>query len=117
MKWHRGRGTSAARRARAEGGGFDFDVAFTSLPTRAVRTLWITLEEQDPMWLPMYRSWPPDERQYGALKGLNKAQTAERYGDEQVLAWRRWSVTTRGSRARSGAAPRLPRLSFPLPGA
>lgn len=69
--------------------GYRFDVAFTSVLKRAIRTLWITLDEMDLMWIPVHRSWRLNERHYGALQGLNKAQTAARYGDEQVLVWRR----------------------------
>ncbi len=69
--------------------GFTFDVAFTSVLKRAIRTLWITLEEMDLMWIPVYRHWRLNERHYGGLQGLNKAETAARYGDDQVLIWRR----------------------------
>jgi 2,3-bisphosphoglycerate-dependent phosphoglycerate mutase len=70
-------------------GGYTFDVAHTSLLKRAIRTLWITLDGMDLMWLPVYRSWRLNERHYGALQGLNKAETAAKYGDKQVLVWRR----------------------------
>lgn len=66
-----------------------FDVAFTSVLERAIRTLWLTLEELDRMWLPVYRSWRLNERHYGALQGLDKAETAAEHGDEQVHIWRR----------------------------
>lgn len=66
-----------------------FDVAFTSVLKRAIRTLWIVLEEMDLMWLPVYRDWQLNERHYGALQGLNKGETAERFGEEQVMIWRR----------------------------
>jgi len=69
--------------------GFDFDVAYTSVLKRAIKTLWLALEEMDLMWIPVYRSWRLNERHYGALQGLNKAETAAKYGDEQVLTWRR----------------------------
>jgi 2,3-bisphosphoglycerate-dependent phosphoglycerate mutase len=69
--------------------GVSFDVAFTSVLKRAIRTLWITLDELDLMWIPVEHSWRLNERHYGALQGLNKAQTAAKYGDEQVLVWRR----------------------------
>ncbi len=69
--------------------GFEFDIAYTSVLTRAVRTLWIALKEMDMVWLPIVNSWRLNERHYGALQGLNKAETAEKYGDEQVLIWRR----------------------------
>ena len=69
--------------------GFTFDVAYTSVLKRAVRTLWIVLDGMDLMWIPVVRDWRLNERHYGALQGLNKAETAERHGDEQVLLWRR----------------------------
>ena len=69
--------------------GFEFDIAFTSVLTRAVRTLWIALEEMDMVWIPVVNSWRLNERHYGALQGLNKAETAEKYGEEQVHIWRR----------------------------
>lgn len=69
--------------------GFEFDIAFTSVLTRAVRTLWITLTEMEMVWIPIINSWRLNERHYGALQGLNKAETAQKYGDEQVLIWRR----------------------------
>jgi 2,3-bisphosphoglycerate-dependent phosphoglycerate mutase len=70
-------------------GGYTFDVAFTSLLKRAIRTLWIALDDMDLMWLPEHRSWRLNERHYGALQGLNKAETAQKYGEAQVLTWRR----------------------------
>lgn len=69
--------------------GYTFDVAYTSLQKRAIKTLWLTLEEMDLMWIPVHRSWKLNERHYGALQGLNKAETAKKYGDDQVLIWRR----------------------------
>ncbi|SNS18139.1 phosphoglycerate mutase [Noviherbaspirillum humi] len=69
--------------------GFTFDMAYTSVLKRAIRTLWITLDEMDLMWIPVVHSWRLNERHYGALQGLNKAETAAKYGDEQVLVWRR----------------------------
>ena len=69
--------------------GFAFDVAYTSVLKRAIRTLWIALDEMDQMWLPVVNSWRLNERHYGALQGLNKAETAARFGDEQVKVWRR----------------------------
>lgn len=69
--------------------GFEFDIAYTSVLKRAIRTLWIVLDEMDLMWLPVERSWRLNERHYGALQGLNKAETAAKYGDDQVLIWRR----------------------------
>src|SRR5512134_565407 len=70
-------------------GGYAFDVAHTSLLRRAIRTLWITLEKMDRMWIPVRKSWRLNERHYGALQGLNKKATAEQYGAEQVRTWRR----------------------------
>jgi 2,3-bisphosphoglycerate-dependent phosphoglycerate mutase len=69
--------------------GFTFDVAYTSLLKRAIRTLWIALDEMDLMWVPVRRSWRLNERHYGALQGLNKAETAAKHGDDQVKIWRR----------------------------
>jgi 2,3-bisphosphoglycerate-dependent phosphoglycerate mutase len=69
--------------------GFQFDLAYTSMLRRAIRTLWISLEGLDQMWLPTVHSWRLNERHYGALQGLNKAETAAKYGDAQVLLWRR----------------------------
>jgi 2,3-bisphosphoglycerate-dependent phosphoglycerate mutase len=69
--------------------GFSFDVAFASVLKRAIRTLWITLDVLDLMWIPVKHSWRLNERHYGALQGLNKAETAAKYGEEQVLIWRR----------------------------
>ncbi len=69
--------------------GFRFDVAYTSVLKRAIRTLWLMLDEMDLMWIPVVRDWRLNERHYGALQGLNKAETAAKYGDEQVHIWRR----------------------------
>ncbi len=69
--------------------GFTFDIAYTSVLKRAIRTLWIVLDEMDLMWLPVIRDWRLNERHYGALQGLNKAETAAEHGEEQVLLWRR----------------------------
>ncbi len=69
--------------------GYDFDIAYTSVLKRAIRTLWLILDEMDRMWIPVVRDWRLNERHYGALQGLNKAETAARYGDEQVHIWRR----------------------------
>jgi 2,3-bisphosphoglycerate-dependent phosphoglycerate mutase len=77
----------AARSLAAE--GLTFDVAYTSLLKRAIRTLWIALDDLDLMWLPVHGSWRLNERHYGALQGLDKAETARQYGDEQVHIWRR----------------------------
>jgi 2,3-bisphosphoglycerate-dependent phosphoglycerate mutase len=69
--------------------GFDFDVAYTSVLKRAIKTLWTVLEEMDRMWLPIVHSWRLNERHYGALQGLDKAETAAKFGEQQVLVWRR----------------------------
>ena len=68
---------------------YEFDVAYTSVLKRAIRTLWIALDELDMMWIPVHRSWRLNERHYGGLQGLNKAETAAKYGEEQVKIWRR----------------------------
>ena len=69
--------------------GWDFDLCYTSVLKRATRTLWHVLDEMDRTWLPVVHSWRLNERHYGALQGLNKAETAKKYGDQQVLVWRR----------------------------
>lgn len=69
--------------------GFVFDLAFTSVLKRAIRTLWIVMDEMDLMWIPVYNSWRLNERHYGALQGLNKSEMAAKFGEEQVLVWRR----------------------------
>ena len=69
--------------------GFEFDIAFVSVLKRALRTLWLALEEMDQLWIPWEKSWRLNERHYGGLQGLNKAETAARHGEEQVLIWRR----------------------------
>jgi 2,3-bisphosphoglycerate-dependent phosphoglycerate mutase len=69
--------------------GYVFDIALTSVLKRAIRTLWIVLDRMDLMWIPVFRSWKLNERHYGSLQGLNKAQTAKKYSEEQVLIWRR----------------------------
>ena len=78
---------NAGRLLKAE--GYEFDLAYTSVLKRAIRTLWHCLDEMDRMWLPTLKHWRLNERHYGALQGLNKADTARQYGDEQVLVWRR----------------------------
>jgi 2,3-bisphosphoglycerate-dependent phosphoglycerate mutase len=70
-------------------GGYAFDIALTSVLKRAIRTLWIALDEMDLMWIPVENAWQLNERHYGALQGLNKAETAEKYGQDQVKLWRR----------------------------
>lgn len=85
------KGVEEARRAGRllKEGGFVFDVAYTSLLKRAIRTLWLALDEMDLMWIPVHPHWRLNERHYGALQGLNKAETAAKFGDQQVLIWRR----------------------------
>ena len=78
---------NAGRLLKAE--GYEFDLAYTSVLKRATRTLWLTLDEMDRTWLPVEHSWRLNERHYGGLQGLNKAETAKQYGDDQVLVWRR----------------------------
>jgi 2,3-bisphosphoglycerate-dependent phosphoglycerate mutase len=79
--------SESGRLLRAE--GYDFDLCYTSVLKRATRTLWHCLDEMDRTWLPVHHSWRLNERHYGALQGLDKAETAKKYGDAQVLAWRR----------------------------
>jgi 2,3-bisphosphoglycerate-dependent phosphoglycerate mutase len=85
------KGVNEARQAGKilKDAGFEFDLCYTSVLKRAIRTLWLTLDEMDLMWLPVKHDWRLNERHYGALQGLNKAETAAQYGDEQVLVWRR----------------------------
>jgi 2,3-bisphosphoglycerate-dependent phosphoglycerate mutase len=85
------KGLAEARSAGAllKAEGYAFDVCYTSMLRRAIRTLWTMLDEMDAMWLPVVHSWRLNERHYGALQGLNKSETAARFGDEQVLIWRR----------------------------
>ncbi|MGE5861550.1 MAG: 2,3-diphosphoglycerate-dependent phosphoglycerate mutase [Ignavibacteria bacterium] len=78
---------SAGKRLKKD--GYTFDIAYTSVLKRAIRTLWITLDELDLMWIPVEKSWRLNERHYGALQGLNKSETAQKYGEEQVKIWRR----------------------------
>ncbi|MBL8859016.1 MAG: 2,3-diphosphoglycerate-dependent phosphoglycerate mutase [Planctomycetes bacterium] len=85
------KGIVEAREAgkRLREAGFEFDAAYTSYLKRAIKTLWIVLEELDAMWIPVTRDWRLNERHYGALTGLDKAETAAKHGEEQVLVWRR----------------------------
>ena len=78
---------AAGKLLRSE--GYAFDLAYTSVLKRAIRTLWIALDELEQMWLPVEKSWRLNERHYGALQGLNKAEMAAKFGEEQVLVWRR----------------------------
>ncbi|MSQ71027.1 MAG: 2,3-diphosphoglycerate-dependent phosphoglycerate mutase [Betaproteobacteria bacterium] len=85
----RGREEAAQAGLLLKESGFVFDCAYTSVLKRAIKTLWLALEEMDRMWIPIEHSWRLNERHYGALQGLNKTETAAKFGDEQVLAWRR----------------------------
>src|SRR5689334_891846 len=78
---------AAGRLLKAQ--GYDLDVAYTSVLRRAIKTLWTVLEEMDRMWIPVHASWRLNERHYGALQGLDKAETAAKFGDAQVKIWRR----------------------------
>ena len=82
---------AAGRLLKAE--GYEFDLAYTSVLKRAIHTLWHTLDAMERQWLPVHNNWRLNERHYGALQGLNKAETAKKFGDEQVLVWRRSYVT------------------------
>jgi 2,3-bisphosphoglycerate-dependent phosphoglycerate mutase len=99
--------------------GYRFDVAFTSVLKRAVRTLWLALDELDQLWLPEEKTWRLNERHYGALQGLNKAETAAKYGEAQVLVWRR-SYDIRppalepDDRRREASDPRYAGVDVPL---
>jgi 2,3-bisphosphoglycerate-dependent phosphoglycerate mutase len=79
--------TNAGKRLKKD--GYQFDIAYTSVLKRAIRTLWIALDELDLMWIPVEKSWRLNERHYGALQGLNKSETAQKYGEDQVKIWRR----------------------------
>ena len=92
----------AAELLKAE--GYSFDMAFTSVLKRAIRTLWIVMDGLDQMWIPVTRNWRLNERHYGALQGLNKAETAEKFGEEQVLIWRRSYATPPAHQGRSALA-------------
>jgi 2,3-bisphosphoglycerate-dependent phosphoglycerate mutase len=83
----RAEATAAGELLRSE--GYAFDIAYTSVLKRAIRTLWLTLDALDQMWIPVVHSWRLNERHYGALQGLNKSETAARFGEQQVLIWRR----------------------------
>jgi 2,3-bisphosphoglycerate-dependent phosphoglycerate mutase len=85
----KGRAEAKAAGQLLKAEGFIFDEAYTSVLKRAIRTLWIILDEMDLMWIPETKSWLLNERHYGALEGLNKAETAAQHGEEQVLIWRR----------------------------
>ena len=103
-----GKGVSEAKKAAQtlKEEGYSFDVAFTSVLKRAIRTLWIVLDELDLMWIPIHVSWRLNERHYGALQGLNKVETTRVYGEEQVLLWRRsYSVRPPGLKKTDAAYP------------
>jgi 2,3-bisphosphoglycerate-dependent phosphoglycerate mutase len=105
---------SAGRLLREQ--GFVFDLAYTSVLKRAIRTLWLVLDEMDLMWIPVRNSWRLNERHYGALQGLNKAETAAKFGEQQVLLWRRsYDVPPppleRGDSRHPGRDPRYRNLS------
>jgi 2,3-bisphosphoglycerate-dependent phosphoglycerate mutase len=85
----KGLGEAARGGQRLKAEGYTFDIAFTSVLKRAIRTLWITLDQLDLMWIPVMHTWRLNERHYGGLQGLNKAETAAKYGEDQVLVWRR----------------------------
>ena len=93
--WHdvdltdKGRTEATAAGQTLKDAGYSFDIAYTSVLKRAIRTLWHIQDEMDLMWIPVIRDWRLNERHYGALQGLNKAETAAKYGDEQVHIWRR----------------------------
>ena len=96
--------------------GYAFDLAFTSVLRRAIKTLWLALEEMDRMWIPVEHSWRLNERHYGALQGLNKAETAAQFGERQVLIWRRSYATPpppleRGDARFAGGDPRYADLA------
>lgn len=82
-----GEATEAGKTLKKE--GFNFRIAYTSYLTRAIRTLFLTLEQMDLLWIPVYKTWRLNEKHYGVLQGLNKSEMAEKYGDQQVLMWRR----------------------------
>ena len=84
-----GRKQAAEAAEVLQAGGYVFDVAYTSVLKRAIRTLWTVLDGMDLMWIPVHRSWRLNERHYGALQGLNKAETAAKFGEDQVKVWRR----------------------------
>jgi 2,3-bisphosphoglycerate-dependent phosphoglycerate mutase len=99
--------------------GYAFDLAYTSVLKRAIRTLWIALDELEQMWLPVEKSWRLNERHYGALQGLNKAEMAAKYGEEQVLVWRRSYDTRppaldRADARYEGKDPRYDGIEVPL---
>lgn len=85
----KGRAEAASAGMRLREAGFTFDVAHTSVLKRAIHTLWVALDQMEQPWIPVHPHWRLNERHYGALQGLNKAETAARYGDEQVRLWRR----------------------------
>lgn len=110
-------GVEQARQAglKLKANGFDFDLGYTSVLKRAIHTMWHTLDSMDRSWLPVAHHWRLNERHYGALQGLNKAETAQKFGDAQVLAWRRSydvppPALTPGDERCEGADPRYAKL-------
>jgi len=110
-------GVEQARQAglKLKASGFDFDLGYTSVLKRAIHTMWHTLDSMDRSWLPVAHHWRLNERHYGALQGLNKAETAQKFGDAQVLAWRRSydvppPALTPGDERCEGADPRYAKL-------
>jgi 2,3-bisphosphoglycerate-dependent phosphoglycerate mutase len=101
-----GHAEAHAAASQLKSAGLAFDVAYTSVLKRAIRTLWIVLDDLDLMWIPVHRDWRLNERHYGALQGLNKAETAAKYGDDQVKIWRRSYATP--PPALAGDDPRRP---------
>jgi 2,3-bisphosphoglycerate-dependent phosphoglycerate mutase len=115
------RGVDEARRAGEvlKEAGFAFDAAYTSVLRRAIKTLWLALEAMDLMWIPVHHSWRLNERHYGALQGLNKAETAAKFGEKQVLLWRRSydvppPALERGDARDSRGDPRYAGAEIPL---
>ena len=106
-----GRQEAAAGGRALRDAGFDFDVCYTSRLKRAIHTLDLVLAQMDREWLPVIKSWKLNERHYGALQGLNKADAAAEHGDEQVLIWRRSSMSARPRSSRATSATRTPRNS------
>ena len=113
--------TDAGEAEAREGGrllreqGFDFDICYTSVLTRAIRTLWIVLDEMDRRWLPVVKDWRLNERSYGGLQGLNKAETAEKHGLDQVMIWRRsFDIPPPSLASDDERYPDLPRENIPL---
>ena len=101
----------AGRLLKAE--GFDFDLAYTSVLKRAIKTLWLSLEQMDRMWIPVRSSWRLNERHYGDLQGLDKGEMARRFGEKQVHVWRRSYDTPPPAKVRVRSAPTV-RVGWPM---